>query len=534
MWPNRYRIVWTAAGTSQYDESISPGITLPAGDQRVRLELLVLCLAISACAHAPTKPGAAEPRPPVLREVVAEQQKDLSAKVAENSWPDLAVGVVLDGQLVYSAGFGASDPETKQRVTDRTLFRLASITKVFTGMALLQLQESGKLDLDDPVSELLPELNGVIYPTSEHPPIRIRHLVTHTSGLPRDGKRSPGMSQQELLQSLQGMALEFTPGYESQYSNLGMALAGVIISRASGLPYREYMQRFILGPLGMTDSVWDPAAATQPVARGMTWDETAKTNRPIEKDLVEGAMEPCGGLYSNVTDMAKFMAFQMKAWPPRSAAESAILSRSAVRESQVPAGLVIPEQNSGHAPVGSIVGNGGRGDIAPGVNWWSSEWRDLGLSVWHNGWLEGYQSDLLIFPKRGLGVIVLSGELKEHATNRVLEQLVAAFAPLSSVPEPVLGDDLRRALDRLIAWIDSPSLGGAATVFTPSMLGMKSLVSVTTEATESRGNHCRLDQVLHATRHSAKVKLACARGTWTFEARMKPTTPYLISAWWWP
>lgn len=210
----------------------------------MRSHLFASWLVIAACAHTATKPAAAESRTPILAEIIAEQQKSLAEKVEENRWPDLAVGVVLDGKLVYGAGFGLSDPQTRQPVTDRTLFRLASITKLFTGMALMQLQESGKLGLDDPVSKFVPEMRGIVYPTTEHPPIRIRHLVTHTSGLPRDGNRFSGMNEKDLLQSLQGMTLLFTPGVESRYSNLGMALAGVVISRASGLTYpRSYPRR---------------------------------------------------------------------------------------------------------------------------------------------------------------------------------------------------------------------------------------------------------------------------------------------------
>jgi CubicO group peptidase (beta-lactamase class C family) len=485
------------------------------GAQRVRLELLIACLTILACSHAPTKPETQElpqARPPVLAEIVAEQQRDLAAKVAQHGWPDLAVGVILEGKLVYSAGFGASDPQTNQPVTDRTLFRLASITKVFTGMALAQLQEAGKLDLDDPVSKFVPELKGVVYPTVEHPAIRIRHLVTHTSGLPRDGNRFAGMSESELLASLQGMFLEFTPGTECQYSNLGVAIAGIVVSRASGLSYRSYMQRFIFDPLDMKDTVWDPAAATRPVARGMVWDEAAKSYRPIEKDVVAGAMEPCGGLYSNVADMAKFAAFQMAAWPPRNSDESPILSRSALRESQLPAGLVIP----GH-------------DAIPGVNWWASDWRHFGLSDWHNGGLEGYKSELWLLPKRHLGVIVLSGQLPRESDGwkdpKIAEQLLAAFTPLTQAPPPELGADLSAALDRLIAWLQTRSPADAGAVFNSSML--KHLLP-------KPGNHCKLDRVLEGGVTHAKVTLACTdREPWTFEVRIDSTPPHLIRDWWW-
>ena len=415
----------------------------------MRRHTLVVGLLLTGCAHAPVKP-----RAEAIDDAIAEAHKGVTEQMRTNTWPDLAVGVVLVGKLVYSEGFGVTDPATKETVTPHTLFRIASLTKLFTGMALLQLRDAGKLDLDDPVSKYIPQIDGVVYPTAERPPIRIRHLVTHTSGLPHDANRFAGMSADDLLKDLQGLSLEFTPGSDESYSNLGMELAGIVIARASGLPYEDYMRHNILEPLGMTESVWARSAAAVPVAQGMVWDRKLERYRPIKEELVPGALDPAGGLYSNIVDLAKFAAFEMSAWPATDAPESPPLSRSSVRESQLTAGPVIPDR------------------IQPGVNWFLQKSLGPGMLDFHMGRLEGYSSEIILAPKGGLGVIALGCQAKrDDDLNAMSLFMLNAFASLQRPENPVpLSANLRAAIDRLVAWLDKPDPSAARTVFSPEVI----------------------------------------------------------------
>jgi CubicO group peptidase (beta-lactamase class C family) len=468
------------------------------------------CLAATACAHAPATPTP----PPPVEEVIARAHQDVAERMQKGGWPGLAVGVVIDEKLVYTEGFGRHDPTTKEPVTAHTLFRLASLTKLFTGLAILQLRDTGRLDLDDPVSQYLPEIDRVVYPTSEHPPIRIRHLVTHTSGLPHDGKREPGMSEADLLQELDGLPLEFTPGSDSGYSNLAMALAGLVVERVAGMSYRDYMYRLVLEPLGMTESTWEVSAASQPVAVGMTWDAKQKAYRPIATDLIEGAMEPAGGLYSNIADMARFAAFEMSAWPARAADETPPLSRASLRESQLTAGPVVP--------VGGL----------PGVNWFVRNNADFGQLNVHSGKLDGYRSEIVLLPRRHVGVIVLASgdaDLDELAYN-----VLKAFAPLKEEPSKPVGPELRAATERLIAWLQTADPKTAPTVFSTSTLEEDThLFSDTAKARADYGGNCRFDGYLTAGSTQARVQLKCERGTWPFTVVIQPKPPSLIQGWWW-
>src|ERR1043165_70037 len=103
-----------------------------------------------------------------------------------NHFPGLAFGIVVDGKLVYKNNFGYTDIEKKIPVTSSSLFRIASMSKSFTAMAILKLRDEGKLNLDDPAYFYIPELKKIKYPTADSPPLTIRHLLTHGAGFPED------------------------------------------------------------------------------------------------------------------------------------------------------------------------------------------------------------------------------------------------------------------------------------------------------------------------------------------------------------
>jgi CubicO group peptidase (beta-lactamase class C family) len=107
--------------------------------------------------------------------------KRIAAEVAANKWPDLAFGLVANGKLIWWRDYGEVDPVSHAPVTAETYFRTGSIAKVFTGLALLQLQEEGKLSLDDPLESFIPEVKGVIYPTNQRPSTSSSHHCGHAA-----------------------------------------------------------------------------------------------------------------------------------------------------------------------------------------------------------------------------------------------------------------------------------------------------------------------------------------------------------------
>jgi CubicO group peptidase (beta-lactamase class C family) len=475
--------------------------------------LALAALLVAGCAHAPVRP-----RAEAIDDAISESRKQVTDHMHKKGWTDVAVGVVLDGQLVYSEGFGVGDPATKEPVTPHTLFRIASLTKLFTGMAILQLRDAGKLDLDDPVSKYIPQIDGVVYPTTEHPPIRIRNLVTHTSGLPHDANRFSGMSADDLLAELHGLSLEFTPGSQESYSNLGMELAGMLIARLSGLPYEDYMRQNILEPLGMKESVWARSAATAPVARGMVWDKKLEGYRPVKEEVTPGALNAAGGLYSNVVDLAQFAAFELSAWPPSDAPERPPLSRSSLRESQLTAGPVIPER------------------IQPGVNWFLQRNGSHGMLDFHMGLLDGYRSEIILASKGGLGIIVLGCQARtDDDFNAMTLAVLDAFAPLQRPEPPVpLSAPLRSSIERLVAWLEKANPSDASSVFSAAMITNNDrLLSDAAEARSRFGGACKVAEITPEAVTHATVRLTCERGEWTFSVRMQPSPPHLVDGWYW-
>ena len=152
----------------------------------------------------------------------------------KNHFPAVAYGIVADGQLVHSNAFGVSNTALKTSATTQTGFRIASMTKSFTALSILKLRDEGKLSLQDPVSKYIPEIGEVDYLTKDSQPITLEHLLTMSAGFPEDnpwGDRQLADTDEELLQLIRDdISFSNTPGVNFEYSNLGFALLGKIVS----------------------------------------------------------------------------------------------------------------------------------------------------------------------------------------------------------------------------------------------------------------------------------------------------------------
>jgi CubicO group peptidase (beta-lactamase class C family) len=363
---------------------------------------------------APTA-AAAPARPPVSRAELAARAPAIFAifddALRADAWPGLAVGVVSCDGLLFARGFGVSDLGTRAPVTEHTVFRVGSITKTLTGLALLELRDEGKLTLDDPVERTLPAFGGLVYPTRDSPKVTTRHLVTHSSGLSRDGElprlRAGGHVPvtAELLTTLEGQRLEFAPGAGYGYSNQGAAFVGAIIERVSGTRFEEYVEKTILSPLEMSDSAfapradWGPRLATGYVRTDSTWKR--------EELTPSGATAATGHLYTTTSDLARYVAFELRAWPPRDDPDAGPVRRSTVRESQLVAGMQ-PAKASADA-----------------VFWVTESPPGLGLVVSHGGTIDGFHAAVRFAPEAGVGIVAMTNvrlpEGFEVAVQRALD-----------------------------------------------------------------------------------------------------------------
>ena len=178
----------------------------------------------------------------------------LEANQDDNS-PGFSIIIRKDGVVVYSGNRGVANKLTATTITNDTGFRLGSVSKSFTAIAVMQLFEQGLLNLDDKLLSYIPELS------TSWQDITIHHLLSHQSGIPdflndpMDNLQKIGLTNQGLISFLaDNSELEFTPGSEGDYSNTGHVLLAEIVSRISGISFSEYMNAFIFEPLGMNNS----------------------------------------------------------------------------------------------------------------------------------------------------------------------------------------------------------------------------------------------------------------------------------------
>ncbi len=322
---------------------------------------------------------------------------------AENSnFPGIAYGIVADGKLIYTGSNGFTDISNKMPISTSSLFRIASMTKSLTALAILKLRDEGKLQLDDAVSKYIPQLKNIPLLTTDAPAITIRNLMTHTAGFPEDnpwGDRQLDATDSAFMTMLQkGISFSKVPGIAYEYSNMGFAMLGKIIAVVSGKPYQQYITKNILEPLGMNHTVWEYTNAPPALlAHGYRWESNQWKEEALLHDGVYGAM---GGLITSIEDFSKYLAFQLSAWPPRNDKETGPVKRSSVREMQQPwafnnlaAQFTYPGGRA--CPMTSSYGYGLRVS------------RDCAgrLYVGHTGGLPGFGSQWWIMPDYGIGVM---------------------------------------------------------------------------------------------------------------------------------
>ncbi len=258
----------------------------------------------------------------------------LTGAFAKAKLPGVVWAIVDREGVVLQGAYGVKDFKSGQKVNPETLFRIGSITKTITSMALLRQRDERRLSLDDPIVQYIPEAATIVYPTKDSPLITIRHLVTHTSGLPENGKlifweEGPEVTKADILGAITGVQLQFAPGTGVQYSNLGMALTGMIVESISGIPYREYVKKHIFDPLGMSDVGWNESDLEPGrIARGHAV-VAGKVDEWQQSDPWKlGSAECMGGLWATIGDMAKFVSYQLSAWPPRNDSFDSIIRRA--------------------------------------------------------------------------------------------------------------------------------------------------------------------------------------------------------------
>ncbi len=241
--------------------------------------------------------------------------------------PGLALGIVSDGELLWGRGYGDADIDAKTPVTLDTRFRIASISKTFTAVAILQLRDAGALSLDDPVSRYL-DWFDLRYEGA--PEITIRNLLTHTSGLPRDS-HNPMWTEcdapewDEFVKELKTRPPTRPPYKKFAYSNVGYSLLGGIIEQVSSQSWASYLQQSIVDPLGMTETRPVPHSDDPLLATGYSQINDDYIRKPMPFFLMNG-FEASANFASSIKDLAKYAAFHL------TEADNAVLSPHSLRD----------------------------------------------------------------------------------------------------------------------------------------------------------------------------------------------------------
>jgi len=375
--------------------------------------------------------------------------------------PGLAYGVVLDGTLLYSGGFGFTNLEKKHTADASSMFRIASMSKSFTALAILQLRDAGKLDLDDPASKYIPEMKKLRHFSADAPEITIRHLLTHGSGLPEDnawGDRQLADTDAELRKLMSdGPSFSNTPGVEYEYSNVGFALLGQIVQTVSGMSFDEYTTNRIFKPLGMGRTVWEyTKAPPQKLALGYNWVNDSHQNIPL---LHHGSYGAMGGLITTIEDLARYVTMHLSAWPPRSEADAGPLKRSSLREMHHPwrfnrLNTRFRYPNGRECAIASA--------YAYGLTWTQDcEGR---VMVGHSGGLPGFGSNWTMMPQYGLAVMSFGNKTYggTSALNvAVLDSILAAteLHPMKLPASGILKQRMQELIGFLPEWKNAESSG---------------------------------------------------------------------------
>jgi len=342
---------------------------------------------------------------PERRQKLARAFPDIDRLVQEfaarEHIPGAAWGIVIDGQLGHLGVTGSRDLASKSPVGEDTVFRIASMTKSFTAMSILKLRDEGKLALDDPAEKYVPELGRLTYPTSDSPKITVRHLLSHSEGFPEDNpwgdQQLSATDEQFTLLMRRGIPFSNPPGVAYEYSNYGFAILGRIVSKVSGVPYKDYVAANILKPLGMTSTTLEPKEVpADRLAHGYRWEDEQWKEEP---QLPDGAFGSMGGMLTSIRDLSRYVAAFLDAWPPRDGAETSPVRRASLREMQQvwrprPAGV-------SRDASGAIALNTGGYGYGLGI----STTCDYAISVAHSGGLPGFGSVMRWLPEYGVGII---------------------------------------------------------------------------------------------------------------------------------
>jgi CubicO group peptidase (beta-lactamase class C family) len=394
----------------------------------IALPIYLSLALLTGCASAPVRPTS------ITRGDYAATQAHITRLIehgmAQNKVTGLSIALVDDQRVLWSQGFGYANLERKLPATAHTVYRVASISKLFTDTAAMQLAERGLLDIDQPVQKLLPAFATLA--RQPQAAITPRQLMTHHSGLPRDKMQgfhtAPPEPISELVGYLNQTPLNVAPEYAFSYSNLGISLLGNLVQRVSGTPFTQHMERAVLAPLGMADSSFSTGPAqSERMAVGYK-QGVAQKEWPL-RDV------PAGGLNSSATDLARFMSM---VFAQGKSGDQQILKPETVAEMLRPQNSALPLDLNFSVGLGWMLSTLGKSTL-----------QNVGPVAHHAGAIGMFRSQLYVLPQHKLGIVVLANS---DSAMGLVDSL--ATEALSLALEAKTG--IQQPKHQKVEWADTP------------------------------------------------------------------------------
>lgn len=358
----------------------------------------------------------------MLKPAIESIYKNFAQK---NHIPAMAFAIMVDNEVVIESYEGITNISAQKINTDSAVFRIASMSKSFTAMAIVKLRDEGKLNLDVAISKYIPAFKNIKMLTKDAPPITIRDLLTHGAGFPEDnpwGDRQLAKTDKELQALLKELSFSTTTNTNYEYSNLGFALLGKIITIVSKQPYQTYIKENIFKPLGMNNTYWDYTNANkQNLALGYRWINNTYEEQPLLPDAKDGSWGAMGAMLTTIPDFCKYMKLFINSTPSNTNFLTPI-KKSSVREMYHPWRLRAFNPNAKNSlgkPCATVA--------AYGYGLVNS--RDCNNTIWigHSGGLPGFGSHWRFLPDYGIGMVVFANRTyapMNALTNLVMDSLI--------------------------------------------------------------------------------------------------------------
>ena len=365
---------------------------------------IVLLALVFAPASLRAEPFIAAPK--AYDQIVTFLDPLIQRELADKNLPALSIALIDDQSVVWAKGYGFADPAKKTPATADTVYRVGSVSKLFTDLAVMQLVERGQLDLDAPVTKVLPDFK----PSNPFDKaITLRQLMTHRAGLVRESPvgnyfdpTQPSLAK--TVESLNRTTLVYPPETKLKYSNAGVSVVGFALQETQQQRFPRYLEKVLLVPLGMTSSAFEPdPAVTKNLAKALMW---TYHGREFPAPTFELGTSPAGCLYTTVNDLARFI----KMLHGRGKLGDTVIVKPETLEAMWKLQFAKPEEKQGFG-LGFVV----------------SELEGK-RRVGHGGAIYGFSTEMDCLPDEKLGVVIVtSRDVSNGVTTRLAEAAMKAM-----------------------------------------------------------------------------------------------------------